>query len=184
VQSQENETGVRLGYLLARSGVTIPGSTQSYRGIDRLPFVPDPLETSSPRRDAIWSRYLESWEDGRISRDPALASAVQQELGEIGNQTEVLYAEALIVPGEAPIAETDQVKVAAQQSLSWLRARASDIPAPDPNVELVGLDVALLIPDFHSALLQPGTPYEDDKIKRNQNEHTAYSRPSNLRGEP
>jgi hypothetical protein len=52
---------LRLGYMLARTDVRLPWlSGRLYRGIDRLPFVPDPLTNTAEPAASVWNQYLDA----------------------------------------------------------------------------------------------------------------------------
>jgi hypothetical protein len=167
----------RLGFVLARRSIELPWlpGTQ-YRGIDRLPFVPDFVTQSQPKSvEKAWQPYLDAWEDGRLSRDIRLAMQGRDQLNELGADVEVVFAEAVVpaIPEQSRLTEADVSQ--RSRSLEWLRVRASEIGARPPEFTQLGIDVSSAIPDFHSAIFQPGPVPHDADLVVKLNEHGLLS---------
>jgi hypothetical protein len=150
-------TPLRLGYMLARTDVRLSWlSEHPYRGIDRLPYVPDPLTNTIDPAASAWNQYWDAWYDGLLPRDLKIARRAARQLQDVGVTVEVLFAEVAIQPRDATPPVSGPVDAQRQRSLDLLRARCAGIPSPDPDFSTIGLDVSLPMPDFHSALFQPG----------------------------
>jgi hypothetical protein len=162
-----------LGFVLARRGVELPWLPGAqYRGIDRLPFVPDFVTQAQPKAvEDAWQRYLSAWEDGLLCRDIRLAKQARDQLNELGADIEVVFVEAVVpeIPEQSGPTEADVSQ--RSRSLEWLKARASGIGAPPPEFTHLGIDVSSPIPDFHSAIFQPGPVPHDADLVVNLNEH-------------
>jgi hypothetical protein len=153
---------LRLGYMLARADVRLPWlAGHLYRGIDRLPFVPDPLTNTADPVTSVWNQYLDAWEAAQLARDLTIARRTARRLKDVGASVEVLFAEVAILPSDATRPASGPIDAQRQRSVDWLKARCAGIPVPDPDFSMIGLDVSSPIPDFHSAIFQPGIMRQD-----------------------
>jgi hypothetical protein len=165
------DTNARIGYVISRSGVPFPWLTdRKYRGIDRLPHVPNLNEGQSQRYVEIWERYLDAQDDGLIGYDLNLAREIQRELEELGNHIDVVYADAIIIPDADSLHLPEKVARQREKSLTWLRSHSERVGAPPAKFGLLGLDVSSPIPSFHSALIQPGLISQDSELASELNE--------------
>jgi len=157
-----------IGFVLERRNATLGwASGRPYRGIDRLPWVTDPLD---PQTDPVWNEYLDAWEDGALSRDAAVASRLAGALSKVSDPVEVVYANIVRMPpahGADPAAEEHRAR-----SLAWLHRRRGDVvPAAPTGFGSLGFDVSSVVPSYHSILVQPG-PVSHDKLPSDGlNEH-------------
>jgi hypothetical protein len=79
--------------MLARTDIRLPSSSgHLYRGIDRLPFVPDPLTNARDRGTSVWNQYLGAWEDALLPRELKIARRTGQQLQDLGVAVEVVRA--------------------------------------------------------------------------------------------
>jgi hypothetical protein len=151
--------------MLARTDVRLPWlSGRLYRGIDRLPFVPDPLTNTAEPAASVWNQYLDAWEDGLLPRDLKIARRAGRQLQGVGAPVEALFAEVAILPSEARSPMPGSVDAQRRPSLDWLRTRCAGIPGPDRDLSMIGLDVSVPLPDFHSAIFQPGLVRKDSLV--------------------
>jgi hypothetical protein len=164
------KTVLRLGYLLVRTGVHLPWSPQrGYRGIDRLPYLPNPMEDATARTAMAWNAYSDAVEEGRLGRDFALAQDICQELNAVGAKVDVIFADVESLPDEPPNA-SERVLAQRFRSLEWLRNRSAEIPVPDRRLQPIGFDVSTPVPNFHSAIAQPGLIRQDSALAANLND--------------
>lgn len=161
---------LRLGYLLLRTGVHLPWSPQrNYQGIDRLPYLPNPMEDADARTALAWSEYSDAVEEGRLGRDFALAQDICRELNAVGANLDVIFADVASLAGQPPNA-SEAVVAQRVRSLEWLRTRSAEIPAPDRRLQPIGFDVSTPIPNFHSAIVQPGLIRQDSALAATLND--------------
>jgi hypothetical protein len=145
-----------IGFVLARSNVELSVfDDREYRGVDRLPFVPDPFKQQSPDAE-IWDAYLSAWEDGSLGRDLHFANELRDELAGLGISTEVIHADIEIPPPRVARLASTTEEAERARSLSWLRSRTADVPPPPPEFVSIGLDISTAAPTFHSVIAQPG----------------------------
>ncbi|MGB9113257.1 MAG: hypothetical protein WCF24_11085 [Acidimicrobiales bacterium] len=151
-----------------RTDATLPvPAGQMYRGVDRLPRVPDPTEQQSDVVAKAWTRYLDAWDDGLVGKDLSLARSLAAGLGEAGQPAEVVYVEVVVPP---PVAVNVSAIEQREKSLSWVVARSAGVEPPPNDVVRLGLDVATPMPQFHSALLEPELVKKDDRFRASIND--------------
>jgi hypothetical protein len=165
------ETGfpLHIGFVVLSTGATLPvPEGQTYRGVDRLPHVPDPTEQLPDGVSEAWNNYLAAWEDGLVGRDLRLAQNLAAGLTQAGEPAEVVYVDVMAPPSlTSPRVSFDRQR---DESLSWLVDRFAGVQAPSRDMVTLGLDVATAIPAFHSALRQPGLVEKDDRFRASLNE--------------
>ncbi len=156
----------RLGFVLARREVTLPWlPDRRYRGLDRHPFVPFLGELDADIA-ALWTRYLDAENDGIISRQLQAARRFKEDLDSADTPVELLYAEAVVVPSRESLGLSGDSARDHERSLAWLQARSAPVlPVPSGFHEL-GHDVCTPIPDFHSAIFEPGLIPQDSELAR------------------
>lgn len=145
----------RLGFVIARADAALPWlPEQRYRGLDRLPFVPF-LHEVPPDEATIWTAYLNA-QDSPLAGDLHEAQRIRDALETVGTRTEVIYAEAMVVAPTTSPGLSGSLAMQHDRNLAWLDARSSSVPAAPPGFDKLGYDVCSPIPDYHSAIFQPG----------------------------
>jgi hypothetical protein len=151
---------LRLGFVLGRTGVAFPyrpGTT--YRGVDRLPFVPTLQEEEDLNRVgratliSLWHRYADLLFTGELHADGQLAKDLRGEFAGEGLDFEVVYAEVLGLTQSEAETRDDKPAVGVCNRLRRHHERAARRPE---GATLLGYDVSYPLPSFHSALFQPG----------------------------
>lgn len=141
----------RLGYFLARTNVYLPWSdSRIYRGVDRGPWRPNPLEIRGTEYGALWERIWEAEETGHLQRNLRLAKELARALSKFGQQTEVIFADATMIPTQYPPEWADVLR----EQLDFLLRRSQGIQPPAPELEEIGFDVSTPR-GWHSAIFQP-----------------------------
>jgi len=159
----------RIGYVIVRPGASLPlPRGRLYRGIDRPLSVPDPTLPQTASAGRVWARYLNADEGGLVAADLDLARSLATQLAQVGEPTEVIYAE-VTVPPPSTLGESKADRQRAD-SLAWLASRCAKVPAPSEEFEPIGFDVATPLPTFHSALYQPGLVRKDARFVANLNQ--------------
>lgn len=153
-------TRIPLGFFLERLGVSLlPRPSVPYRGIDRLPFVPDAVETQGRTSEvgALWDRYHREEYEGTLFANLTLARELASAFTEFGVEVEVIYAEVHAIPADFTTIGRDKVTISDIQKtlerVEVLRSRLESVPA---NPKLLGYDLSYPLPTFHSAIYQPG----------------------------
>jgi hypothetical protein len=153
-----------IGFVIARCGVRVPWiDGQTYRGLDRLPHVPNPLE--EPGLTVEWGRYLTAWEDGEVSRNLQTAQAMCESLASDSGPFEVIYADVEVGPPTVQPSDPPATGAAKKESLGWLLARSANVPAPPSEFASIGLDISTAAPSFYSAITQPLLSEHRDDIE-------------------
>lgn len=159
----------RLGFVIVRRDQTVPWLPDlRYRGLDRLPFVPF-LSEIDPDLANLWRRYFDARDEGLIGRDLEVARSAMNDLGLAGAETEILYAEAIIVPPLASVA-SENLEKDHERSLAWLDSHSAGVPPVPSGFAELGHDVCTPIPDYHSAIVQPGLIPHDSALAESLNE--------------
>jgi hypothetical protein len=157
------QASLRLGYELVRPDAALPWRTdQPYKGVDRLPYFPDPLSLAGVEESA-WTAYWDARDDGRLASDLSLADQLRRQLANITVPVEVIFVAVTEVPQSA-VEDGENLRNA---SLDWVRQR--EVPGvPDGGFRALGLDVSLLT-GAHSVLIQPGLVAHDVELARHLN---------------
>lgn len=164
------ETGAALpldlGYFLAEPASPMAcGVGGAYTGVDRLFVPPFPFAKDAGERGEFLPRLVERYweEEDAVRTDYEVAARYCRTFLEAGVRVDLIRAVVAVVPdsiklyprGDAwphSISEGLAVSRALQARLADRAPSVSDIP-------LVGYDVSLPIPTFHSALVNPGYPF-------------------------
>jgi hypothetical protein len=155
----------RLGFVLVRGDVELPWlARRQYRGIDRLPFVPNPLQLEDNHLRNAWNEYLDTWENGRLGQHLSIAEQIRRQLDEVGESTEIIYADIAVAPRRQSFELPDPLSRERERSLAWLITRSAEVePSPREFVP-IGFDISTPIPSFHSVLVQPGLVRQDSDL--------------------
>ncbi len=173
---------IRIGFLLERSDVTCPWCpSASYRGIDRLPYIPIPEEETelrSARRNSlldVWERYWEAKDSGKLNILPQLALDLQQGFRSEGINFEAIYAEIAELPDKLdqhPAGELWPKNLTS--SLTNMRHIYGRVVKPRDDTVLLGYDLAHPVPSFHSAIYQPGLHRQCADLQSYLNRHGLF----------
>lgn len=155
---------VRLGFFLESHGVTcFNWPTIPYRGIDRLPHIPSPEEDDGLRSAGrgglvdLWERYWNASDGEELRLNLSLAQELQQMF--LGQRVEldIVYSEIAFIPGDLEAYPRGSLWL---DNLTFVLSQIQGVhnrllKRPD-NLQLLGFDISLPVPSFHSAIYQPG----------------------------
>jgi hypothetical protein len=136
-----------------------PRDRASYRGIDRLPFVPSPLGAHP-----AWRAYFDADDSGALAGDLSTAQRIRDQLRAVDTSTEVIYARAFPLGTVPDVTASPEVADQQSRSLRRISERSAVVGPPDPVFVPIGFDVSIPLPYFHSALFQPGTIEGDHSL--------------------
>ncbi len=158
------ETPLRLGYFLLEQGVTLYSwPSVPYRGIDRLPDVPSPLEhqnlTAAGHGDLVqlWVSFWDEFEPGEIHTSLASSLHFQQAFRRHGYDFELIFAKLLEIPPRIEEYPHGQLWLEDLDLAADRLVRIHERIGHDPtNVMVLGVDISHPTVEFHSAIFQPG----------------------------
>ena len=155
---------ISLGLFLQRTGVTCskwPG--RPYRGIDRLPYVPSPLELEDLRSSGsnewadIWDAYWDAWESSSLRVDLRLIQKVRRDFLRYNLEFEIVFGEIAAVPKNLQAFPHGSLwERELQVALARIRRTTQEPVSRPPQARFLGFDLSHPVPSFHSAIFQPG----------------------------
>jgi|HubBroStandDraft_5_1064220.scaffolds.fasta_scaffold260946_1 hypothetical protein len=164
--SSKTTESMHIGYVIERMiGPMPPSESRQYRGVNRLPNVPDPTLPQDENIKDAWSRYLDAWEVGQIGRDLFLAQTLADDLTAAGEPAEIVYVDLVVGPPRLMNLPDER-----RNSFRWLETRCAGIGLRPPSFVRLGLDVAVPVPDYHSALRQPGLIHDRGRLHGGTND--------------
>lgn len=159
----QSSSTIRLGFFLERVGVNLLEANRPYRGMDRLPYLPT-LEEEESLHDLgrhrlleLWDQYCDVRDSGELNVNRNVAWRLQRKFLVEGITLETVYGEITRIPDNL-----DQYPHGALwlenlvDVLSHWRNIQDILPERPENVLFLGFDVSHPVPDFHSAIFQPG----------------------------
>jgi hypothetical protein len=157
---------IRLGFFLERTDVMFPFLPwTSYRGVDRLPFIPTPEEedelkgSKKARLLFLWQRYSDLTYTGELHASQDAPRSLRGAFADEGIDFEVVYAEVAQMPPFEPEGAGQETS---GPLLRRLRALHQQVASRPVGVQLLGYDVSHPLPSFHSFLFQPGLREEPE----------------------
>lgn len=169
---------VRLGFFLERRTVhCMAWPNVTYRGIDRLPFLPTAEEQeqlqSAGRHglSRLWDTYWAAHSEGRINVDLRLASQLQRQFESEGIDFEIVYSEIVEVPNLGGYPNESLWSENLKTVLGHRQDVHDRLGSRPENIEFFGFDISHPVPTFHSAILQPGLDRKHPSLAQELNTH-------------
>jgi len=155
-----------LGYYLRAVGTRLPWSPErTYRGIDRPPPIPSPVDVSAANESGdrawgdLWDSYWNAEDSGELHLSRNVAEGFRRRFLMQGTKLEIIYAEILAVPLDLVLYPHGSLwAVSLKTAREQLTTRKEKFLTLPDGLSLLGFDISTPEESFHSAIFHPGLP--------------------------
>lgn len=165
-----------IGYYLMRRRVTLRNSTRAYRGVDRMPDTPWPLDIPNVGPSGLlgwrqlWEDYWAADDSGHLHADLSQCIHLQRRFLDAGLDMEVICVRIAGVPDDGQLAKRREWRSQLTDSMQRCTEVASQLPEVPFGSCSLGFDIAWPGPSFHSAIYQPGLETDLPELYEELNE--------------